>query len=420
MRSEPATAANNRVILMIGDGMSDSERTIARNYAVGAGGRLAMDRMPYTGAYTTYAIQETDPPLPDYVVDSAASATAWATGHKTSNGRISTAPLTDESWPTILELAQRHGLPVGSVTTSELTDATPAALASHVNFRSCEGPADMKLCPKFNKANGGPGSIAEQSIDHHVDVLLGAGKRRFVQTIGAGPQAGKTVIEAAQASGYAVVYNSTELAALPPDGPVLGLFQDNDMSPEWSGTLAQAYPGSGPQRCREAMRPDTEPSLARMTEVALSRLDRLAVQRNTGFFLQVEGACIDKRNHMADPCGQIGETVAFDAAVAVVLKYIESHPNTLLVITGDHAHTSQIVPAPRDYGSSPGLISTLITNEGGQMTIGYATNIALGYHAHTGSQVHIGASGPFAERVSGITNQTDLFETMRLALGVSR
>ena len=31
----------------------------------------------------------------------------------------------------------------GSVTTAELTDATPAAIVSHVNHRSCQGPADM-------------------------------------------------------------------------------------------------------------------------------------------------------------------------------------------------------------------------------------------------------------------------------------
>src|SRR5262245_13643746 len=97
------------VILCIGDGMGDSEITMARNYHVGAAGRLAMDQFPFTAAYTTYAIQESEPHLPEYVVDSAASATAWATGKKTSNGRISTAP-GDVILPTILELAQKHGM----------------------------------------------------------------------------------------------------------------------------------------------------------------------------------------------------------------------------------------------------------------------------------------------------------------------
>ena len=61
------------VILLIGDGMGDSEITIARNYQVGAAGRLAMDTLPLTGAYTTYAVQKDNPALPEYVTDSAAS-----------------------------------------------------------------------------------------------------------------------------------------------------------------------------------------------------------------------------------------------------------------------------------------------------------------------------------------------------------
>ena len=77
------------VILFLGDGMGDSEMTVARNYQVGAAGRLWMDTLPFTGEYTTFALQESNPSLIDYVTDSAASGTGWATGHKTSNGRVS-------------------------------------------------------------------------------------------------------------------------------------------------------------------------------------------------------------------------------------------------------------------------------------------------------------------------------------------
>ena len=52
------------VILLIGDGMGDSEITIARNYAVGAAGRLALDGLPMTGAYTTYSVKKYDPSKP--------------------------------------------------------------------------------------------------------------------------------------------------------------------------------------------------------------------------------------------------------------------------------------------------------------------------------------------------------------------
>ena len=84
---------------------------------------------------------------------------------------------------------------VGDVSTAEITDATPAVLASHISLRGCQGPANMAACPTETKAAGGLGSIAEQEVDHKVDVLLGGGRGRFEQTIGSGPDAGKTVVQ---------------------------------------------------------------------------------------------------------------------------------------------------------------------------------------------------------------------------------
>ncbi len=405
------------VILLIGDGMGDSEITMARNYQVGAAGRLALDALPMTGAYTTYSVQEENPARPDYVADSAASATAWATGHKTSARRLSTAPGTDQPLLTILELAQQKGLRTGSVTTADLTDATPAALAAHVNHRACQGPADMALCPRYWKSAGGLGSIAEQTVDHHVDVLLGGGRERFQQVIDAGPHAGQTVVQSAVAQGYTVVANAAELEAVRGGQRLLGLFAAGDMSLEWGGEPAAAYPGSGPQRCIEQHRTDTEPGLAAMTLKAIELLDR-APRRRRGFFLQVEGAAIDKRDHAADPCGQIGETIAFDAAVGVALAYARQYPDTLVVVTGDHAHTSQIIPAPEATDHSPGVFSTLVTADGVPMTIGYATNLPGRKQEHTGTQLRIAAQGPQASRVAGVTDQTELFTTMARALSL--
>jgi alkaline phosphatase/streptomycin-6-phosphatase len=402
------------VILLLGDGMGDSEITSARNYHVGAAGRLRLDSLPLTGAYTTYAVQEKDPTLPDYVTDSAASASAWATGHKTSNGRLSTSAVTDQPLQTILELAQQHGLRTGSVTTAELTDATPAALASHVNDRRCEGPADMKACSQYTKAHGGRGSIAEQTVDHHIDVLLGGGRDRFDQRIDAGPYIGLTVTQSAITQGYTIVGDAAELAAAVPGRKLLGLFATGNMTLEWKGERAAPDPGSGPQRCIEQQRPAHEPSVAAMTRKAIELLD----VSDVGFFLQVEGASIDKRDHAADPCGQIGETVAFDAAVGVALDYARTHPDTLVIVTGDHAHTSQIVPAPNKDDHSPGIFSTLITADGAPMTISYATNLATRKQEHTGTQIRIAAQGPHAADVVGVTDQTALFTTMADALGL--
>ncbi|PNE37210.1 alkaline phosphatase [Streptomyces noursei] len=402
------------VILLIGDGMGDSEITLARDYVVGAGGRLNMDGFPLTGAYTTYAVHADG--TPDYVTDSAASGSGWATGRKTVNGRISKTPDTDKAVPTILELAQRGGYATGSVTTAELTDATPAVLASHATDRSCQGPGDMAKCPTDTLAKGGPGSIAEQSVNHKVDVLFGGGKQRFDQKVTEGTYKGLTVTEQARKLGYHVVTDGAGLKGVKAGKPVLGLFASGNVPTEWTGRPA-AVGGTDPQRCvtSNPNRPSSTPSLADSATKAIQLLEAKQKHAKKGFFLQIEGASIDKQDHAADPCGQIGETAAFDRAVKVARDYAAKHPDTLVVTTADHGHTSQIVPLE---ATPPGLSSTLVTNEGQQLKVNYSTNTPGQSQEHTGTQVRIAAQGPQAYRVLGITNQTDLFTTIRRALGL--
>jgi alkaline phosphatase/streptomycin-6-phosphatase len=312
------------------------------------------------------------------------------------------------------------------VSTAELTDATPAVLDSHINDRGCQGPADMANCVPSKKENGGPGSIAEQSVDHHVNVLLGGGRQRFAQTITGGPHAGKTVIQSAELQGYKVVTDAANLDAV--NGPrVLGLFNNGNMSLEWNGLIAAPSPGSGlpgGQTCEENQRPSNEPSLAAMTAKAIDLLDDEDApwnsRRSRGFFLQVEGASIDKQDHVEAPCQQIGETIAFDRAIRVGLEFARRHPDTLIVITADHAHTSQIVPVPSATDTSrPGALSTLLTKvDRSLMTVNYGTRAHGTSQDHTGSEVRIVAQGPQAARIVGTTNQTDLFHTIARALGL--
>jgi alkaline phosphatase len=409
------------VILLIGDGMGDSEITIARNYAVGAAGRLLMDVLPFTGQMTTYSLQESDPSLPDYVPDSAATGTAWSTGAKTSNGRISTTAGADQDLTTILEQAEASGLVTGNVSTARLTDATPAVLMSHVNDRGCEGPDNMANCPQDLISAGGQGSIAEQSITKGVDVLLGGAADKYGQTITEGPNAGKTVAQAAADAGYAVVNDEAALDAATAGTPLLGLFAEGHMDLEWTGALATPYPGSGPQAC--SVNPDRSPTQPDVDEMTVKALELLEQERRMshakGFFLQVEGASIDKQDHAANPCGQIGETVAFDRAVGVALSYAAHHPGTLVIVTADHAHTSQIIPPQTAEDHSPGLISTLITADGAQMVVNYATNLEGRSQEHTGTQLRVAAWGPGATGVMGLIDQTELFEVMRQQLGIS-
>ncbi len=414
LQNEIRNGHAKNVILLIGDGMGDSEITIARNYEVGADGRLAMDTIPLTGAMTTHSVEEADPELPDYDPDSASTSTAWSTGIKTSDGRISTTPGTDEDLKTILEMAQEKGLKTGLVSTAEITDATPAALAAHVSHRSCQGPANMASCPQDEKSAGGLGSIAEQIVDHNVNVILGGGKQRFDQTIIGGPDAGKTVIESAADQGYTVITNANELEDVSPDTElVLGLFSSGNMALEWNGTPAQPFPGSGPQVCEEDQRPAEQPSLEDMTMKAIEILDEQS--NGKGFFLQVEGASIDKRDHASNPCQQIGENIAFDKAVEAAMEFAEEDKNTLVIVTADHAHTSQIIEMP-DSPAQPGAFSTLVTKEGANMTILYATAPPGSSQQHTGSQVRVAAMGPQAANVVGVIDNTDLFDIMASAL----
>jgi alkaline phosphatase/streptomycin-6-phosphatase len=401
-----------KILLFIGDGMGDSEITIARNYSVGAAGRLAMDTLPFSGAYTTFSVEELNPARPDYVPDSAATGTAWATGAKTSNGRISTAPGTNRPLETILEIAIGRGWRTGNVTTAELTDATPAVLGAHVANRSCHGPDDMRACPGDLQTAGGRGSIAEQMVAHRIDVLLGGGAARFDQRT----PAGRTVAEEARADGYDLARTRDALAAASGGNRVLGLFAPGNMSIDWRGEEALPYPSNiaAPQVCRTGNANPSEPTLAEMTAKALQLLD--SGNPNAAFFLQVEGGSIDKQDHAANPCGQIGETVAFDRAIGVGLEYAQRHPDTLVIVTADHAHSSQIVSRPTETSHPTGLISALRTSEGGVMYVSYGTNAYHRLQDHTGSQVRIAAAGPYASQVSGLLDQTDLFRIMRRAI----
>jgi alkaline phosphatase len=222
-----------------------------------------------------------------------------------------------------------------------------------------------------------------------------------------------------------VAFDAASLSAINGD-QVLGLFNAGNMSLEWSGLQATTFPGSGlpgGQTCEENRRPANEPSLSDMTAKALDLLDDQDARRGRskrGFFLQVEGASIDKQDHVESPCQQIGETIAFDRAIRIGLKYAESHPDTLIVVTADHAHTSQIIPVPgiEPLGRPGSVITVLTKGDRSMMTVSYGTRPHGQSQDHTGSEVRIAAQGPQAANVVGVTNQTDLFHTMAMALGL--
>ena len=134
-----------------------------------------------------------------------------------------------------------------------------------------------------------------------------------------------------------------------------------------------------------------------------------------GFFLQVEGASIDKQDHSANPCGQIGETVDLDEAVQVALNFAREHGDTLVIVTADHAHSSQIVYPDAEV---PGFSQLVTTADDTVMAISYGNAKEIDDQGHTGAQLRVAAYGPGAANVTGLTDQTDLFFTIRDALGL--
>jgi alkaline phosphatase len=429
---ERAPAAAPKVILVIGDGMDQHQITIARNYLAGNAGQLTLDTLPVRSNVQIQTVLEEDPRVPEYVADSANTATSIATGIVTSTGRIGTTAGTDRDATTIMELAAAAGYGTGIVATSSVTDATPASFVAHVSYRLCEGPRSMvptnaansifaaSDCSKDLKANGGKGSIAEQIAASRIDIVLGGGERNFAQL--AEGETDKTVRDLAVANGYRIIGTADELAALKRGGKVLGLFAPGTMPVQWRGAGgAQAQRVQRDANGRVVLpepfvcEPDptygATPSLAAMARAALTHLDD-----GRSFMLMVESSSIDKQSHARRPCGQIGEVKQLDETLKLVLEYAAAHPETLVLVTADHSQAAQLVPETSWLGglnaASPGHFARIRTPEGAVMGINYATNDSNLQEDHTGADVPLFAYGAAANEVPAAVRQADLFGIM--------
>ena len=224
--------------------------------------------------------------------DSASSATAYATGQDTLVGQLSVSP-SGKTMSTILEDAKVHGKSTGLVATSSITHASPAAFGSHVQSR--------------NNAS----EIANQYFDNQLNgkpiiyVLFGGGLD-YLQ------RADRNLVAEFEQAGYQVALNRASLLELQSEQQ-LGLFAANGMPKAWD-------------------RPDTMPSLAEMTQVALKALDK----NPQGFFLMVEGSQIDWAAHDSSVVGVVSEMEDFIAAIDQVLDFARQDRDTLVVIVADH------------------------------------------------------------------------------------
>ncbi len=266
------------IILFIGDGMGSEQVKAGSLFAYGTPGHLSFEAFPSTGEVTTFSAD-------NEITDSAAAATAMATGHKVNNGVISMAlPGDGRDLETLVEHYAARGKRTGLVTTTTLTHATPAAFAAHAANRS-----------ETDK-------IADDLINQtHVDLLLGGG--------GSG-----MTTELAQSAGYTVAHDRTELAALGwVDLPVSGLFGEGYLPYELDGLGAL-------------------PHLSEMTSMAIDLLQ----PASSGFFLMIEGGRIDHAGHANDIERLVREVSELSRAVALASEWASDRVDTLIVVTADH------------------------------------------------------------------------------------
>jgi alkaline phosphatase len=352
-----ATAPLN-VILMIGDGMGPEHIKAAGLFANGKDGSLFMETLPRQAtvitcpAYTVPAGKESSPAK---VTDSAAAATAMATGRKVYNSVLSVAlPGDGKPLPTVLELAATAGKRTGLVTTSFLTDATPAAFGAHVRARDLH----RQIALDFLKTS-------------RPNLILGGanGDRNVPLTA-----------EAGQEAGYLVVTNREGLLSATREGAerLLGVFGPGPLCYEYDylTTTRKDY--------------DTLPHLAEMTDAALALLSR----EPKGFFVMIEGACIDKASHGNQLERAIHETLAFDKAIQHAVQWAAARTDTLVLVTADHETGGLTIAKGNGQGKMP--------------------DVTWSTKGHSGANVRLFAVGPGSEAIAGTLDNTDI---AKLALG---
>ncbi len=324
------------IIFMIGDGMGYNATEAAETYYQENlyKDTLAMYHLPVQGTSMTYSVT-------NQVTDSAAGGTALSTGFKTGNKIVAKSADKTKEYKTTLELAAEKGKSTGIVVTTPVVDATPADFTAHVNLReSYDEIAAQQL---------------EKLTDGTLDLVLGGGRAYYEG------ETNQSKLEKAKKSGVAYTneWKDTKKAKL----PVVGLYADEEID-----------------TTDEAM-----PSIAEMTDYALTQLS----EDEDGFFLMVEGAQIDDFAEYNNLEMELKEIYDFDCAVAVAMRYVALHPDTVLIVTADHETGD--VDYPQEMKSEDVLKETV-----------YGTEL------HTYKSVPVLAAGYRTEELKGTHENTDI------------
>ncbi len=381
----PATGAAKSVIFMMGDGMGQAHRDFGQWVTVGAYDQLVMNTLPVVGMQGTNSVT---PDANSLITDSAASATAFATGFKSYNGAIG-VDVNGATVTNLAELAKAAGKSVGLVTTSQVTDASPAAFVAHVDDRDKQS------------------EIAKQYItDTKVDVILGGGEDRWLPAGSAGaypdnppedPEEASAsdqgdLIAEAQSLGYQYISDAAGLQSA--TGPLLlGLFANEEM-------FQQRAEGEG----------DIYDPVVSLNDMVTKAIELLS-QNPNGFLLFVEEEAIDEFSHNNNATYVLKGVQQLDIAVKTALDYATQAGDTLVLVTADHECGGLTLEGVEDEQGAVADGPFQVANSG------YLFNVDWTTEGHTGVRVPLTAFGPGSDAFAGYYENTQIFVHMANAFG---
>jgi len=289
------------IIFMVGDGFGPASQTFAR---VASGKEhLFLDEI-LVGTSRTYS---SDSP----VTDSAAGATAFACGLKSYNGAIGVSP-DGKPCGTLLEAALKNGMKSGLVSTTLLSDATPAAFSAHALYRS-------QLTDIAKQQIEGLQRFLINGKKYALDVFLGGGRAYFAGKASKDFASARTDdwdgIDKANEQGYNFCSDKDGMSKVN-SLPIMGLFSDYEMKFNI-----------------DRITNDPEPTLL---EMATKAIGLLSSNNDKGFFLMIEGARIDHAGHNNDISAQYREVIQYNDVAQYVIEWAKKDGQTLVVSTADH------------------------------------------------------------------------------------
>ena len=296
----------SNIIMVIGDGMGPAY-TSAYRYFNDNPKTVAIEETVFDrhlkGMSSTYPA-----PVSGVVTDSAAAATALATGVKSYNGAIS-VDVDKKPVQTVLEWAKSQGKKTGVVVTSQINHATPASYLAHNEYRK-----------NYNE-------IANSYIDDGIkaDLYLGGGWKYFIRK-------DRNLVDEFKQAGFHYLDNYNQLASLPNSKPVLGLFADTGLP--WALDDTNKY------------------RLSTMTKAGLHHLINLQKtdkEEDKGFFMLIEGSQIDWAGHGNDINGAMSEMDDLAKTIEYLEHFVEHNPDTLVIVTADHSTGGFTIAANGKY-----------------------------------------------------------------------